>query len=696
MLTANGEVKVLDFGLARWLDQPAAAAAPAPVLHTVPEGEDDEFGWAFLDADATDSGRKTAILDHGVEHTQNLAQTAVGITLGTPLYMSPEQARGEHLTPASDMFSFGLLLQTLFTGHEPYPMDILGSEIMRRAARGDTLPMTGDHSITALVNRLKQLAPTDRITAHETVTRLQYIADAPRRIWRRAIAAAVILIVVAAAWKYTIDLRRERAAAIAAQHEAEHRRAQADDLIGFMLGDLRTKLEPLTRLDLLDGAATHALTYLSDLDPRSMNTAELVRAAKALNQLGEVRIGQGSLAAAATAFNKALAFASAAVQRDPHDVDAQLMLGTTHFWMGEVRRRNGEYAHALPEIEIYRRTAESLSRAHPADAHLRREWGLGEMDVGAVLEAKGDLRGALTHYETAIGIQQTNADRQPNNTEMQSELARLNNHIGFIRQKLGQLDEARRRFENEVSIYDHILAEQPSQNVWRQRLANAHSFLAGVLEDLGSEAAAMEQRRIELSLDEELGRIDPTNADWRRNLAIANIKMAFLLRDRDRAAAIAAADRAESEMKAVLEKDPTRSDWVRDLAGVDWSAARIHLAAGDIATARKLAEKSLEVYRRSATSASGNIRLADVLITTGDIAVASRDSAGAHRAWNEAAAIVQPIAAHSSDPPVMLAWMRVLTRLGRDADAQPLADRLAAMHYGNPEIMSLTRKRIGS
>ena len=36
--------------------------------------------------------------------------------MGTPLYMSPEQARGETLTPASDMYAFGLLLQTLFTG----------------------------------------------------------------------------------------------------------------------------------------------------------------------------------------------------------------------------------------------------------------------------------------------------------------------------------------------------------------------------------------------------------------------------------------------------------------------------------------------------------------------------------------------------------------------------------------------------
>ena len=46
--------------------------------------------------------------------------TIVGVITGTVGYMSPEQASGDATTSASDMYSFGLLLQELFTGRPPY------------------------------------------------------------------------------------------------------------------------------------------------------------------------------------------------------------------------------------------------------------------------------------------------------------------------------------------------------------------------------------------------------------------------------------------------------------------------------------------------------------------------------------------------------------------------------------------------
>ncbi len=86
MVTASGDVKVLDFGLAR-----------------------EE---AVVESD---------MIDHGVGSTsaaQELkpALTRRGDVLGTPWYMSPEQARGEGGNAASDMYSFGLLIQELSTG----------------------------------------------------------------------------------------------------------------------------------------------------------------------------------------------------------------------------------------------------------------------------------------------------------------------------------------------------------------------------------------------------------------------------------------------------------------------------------------------------------------------------------------------------------------------------------------------------
>src|SRR5947207_292566 len=49
---------------------------------------------------------------------QNLTQS--GVTLGTPLYMSPEQVQGQPLDPRTDIYSFGVTCYHLFAGHPPF------------------------------------------------------------------------------------------------------------------------------------------------------------------------------------------------------------------------------------------------------------------------------------------------------------------------------------------------------------------------------------------------------------------------------------------------------------------------------------------------------------------------------------------------------------------------------------------------
>ncbi len=60
--------------------------------------------------------------------------TRHGMVLGTARYMSPEQARGEAISPASDMYSFGLLLHELFSEKPPYEEDLDPRVLLVRAA----------------------------------------------------------------------------------------------------------------------------------------------------------------------------------------------------------------------------------------------------------------------------------------------------------------------------------------------------------------------------------------------------------------------------------------------------------------------------------------------------------------------------------------------------------------------------------
>jgi serine/threonine-protein kinase len=83
----------------------------------------------FLCRDAYDDDL-IKVLDFGIakvagtEDGSGLAETtrltAPGGILGTPPYMSPEQCRGESLTPASDFYSLGIVLYELVTGRVPF------------------------------------------------------------------------------------------------------------------------------------------------------------------------------------------------------------------------------------------------------------------------------------------------------------------------------------------------------------------------------------------------------------------------------------------------------------------------------------------------------------------------------------------------------------------------------------------------
>jgi serine/threonine protein kinase len=78
-LTPNGQAKIIDFGLAK----------------------------SSRDSDSSDS-----------EHADDL--TKIGVLVGTTVYMSPEQARGEELDPRTDLFSLGVVLYEMATGKKPF------------------------------------------------------------------------------------------------------------------------------------------------------------------------------------------------------------------------------------------------------------------------------------------------------------------------------------------------------------------------------------------------------------------------------------------------------------------------------------------------------------------------------------------------------------------------------------------------
>lgn len=185
LVTRDGTVKVLDFGLAR--------------------EEQIEEGHSVFPSASEDEARVEIAVDAMV--------TRFSTVVGTPRYMSPEQARGGLVSVASDMYSLGLVLQELFSGRSPIPGNIDLKEVIRRSAWGETEPVSGlDSDITSLITRLKSLWPAERPSAEQVAKHLEDIQDRPRRRRRRVVAGAFAALLIVATAVSSIGFARARQA----------------------------------------------------------------------------------------------------------------------------------------------------------------------------------------------------------------------------------------------------------------------------------------------------------------------------------------------------------------------------------------------------------------------------------------------------------------------------------------------------
>ncbi len=107
------------------------------------------------------------ILDFGLAKTIHTDSVdAQGNVEGTLLYLSPEQLSGEPLTPASDLFSFGIILYELFTGHRPFEGEFSASIMYSILHEDPSSPCELNRDLPAwigfLIQKLLAKSPSDR------------------------------------------------------------------------------------------------------------------------------------------------------------------------------------------------------------------------------------------------------------------------------------------------------------------------------------------------------------------------------------------------------------------------------------------------------------------------------------------------------------------------------------------------------
>ncbi len=181
MVTAEGRVKILDFGLARTEHSaPIAPAAPCSEQVSADEAE-----------------------------TIDDAVTRVGALVGTPRYMSPEQAAGAEVDSRTDVFSAGLVLYELATGEAAFTGESI-PETLHRIKVQEHRPVRErnpsiDRRLGAVIDRSLSKSVDDRFrSGAELALALRKARKPPedKRLWWTAAVVAMAL-VAAVTWFFT-------------------------------------------------------------------------------------------------------------------------------------------------------------------------------------------------------------------------------------------------------------------------------------------------------------------------------------------------------------------------------------------------------------------------------------------------------------------------------------------------------------
>ena len=687
MVTGSGQVKVLDFGLSAIATSPASARAPAtPTVETAS---------AALDETRLPSGGPDPAIDVSEYRSE------MGSVKGTAAYMSPEQARGELVTPASDMYSFGLVVQELFTGQRPYGDSKDYHELLEKARRGESRDPVGlPAHLATLVRRLKSLPPTQRPTAVEALDRLEWIANAPKRFQRNALIAAALVAAILGAAKYTIDLARERNAAVAARVEADQRRGQAEGLIGFMVGDLRDKLTAVGRLEIMDDVGKQALAYFASVPADTLTDAELYRRSQALHQLGQVRQARGDLPGALKAYEDSLAQATAVVARRPDNSEWQLGLGTSHFYAGDLKMRRGDLPGALAHFEAYKAIAERLVAREPANFTFRLELSYGHSNVAAIYSRQGNLIGARDELLQVVDLQAELAQQKPGDVALQTSRANTHNRLGIIQDALGDLTGAAQSFKSELDLYGQLLAADARNARLRRRREVSHIFSGVIMRALGRLDEATAHFAAALAETEELVRLDPTNADWRRDLAVAEAHLGRLELAQGRTARALSRLRAAADTFTSLARDSKTSGPPRDLAMAQVAVAQALASDGDRTGAQRLivtatgALQSIVGRGRPESEAVRDLAIAEN--ARGEILDEANAKDAAREAWTHSRALLEPLALGSRDRTIIDPLVTALLRLGKIDAAKPYYATLASIGYREPRLTALWRQYINT
>jgi len=552
LVADDGHPRILDFGLARHVPEPGAAA-----------------------------------------------MTTAGEVAGTLPYMSPEQARGlpDAVDVRSDVYALGVMLYEMLTGRFPYPVsgDVL--QVLRhiveseptRVWRRPTPAATGappriDLDLETIL--LKALAK-ERERRYQSAGELardveHYLAGEPiearrdsgvyvlRKLLQRyrfaALAAlAFVTVITGAALALGVMYTRQAALRAAAEHHAavartaeataERRFAQVRELANY---------------------------FVLQFDPLLAHVPGAAPARRALVE-------------------KSLTYLDALAREARDDVDLQLEVAAAYMTIGDVQGdvATASLGDARAALESYGKADQLLADLAvrlPGEHRVFTTTLLNLLKIGDARQALGDLPGAQSVYETVIQRGDERLAELPDDRLVRGNVANAHQRLGSTLLSRGEVDAAQAHFDKYAQLVEINTPPDPN-DVWRLRSVGVNwTKIAGVHYAQGRLSEALECYQKFLETSQRVQAAHPSDVVARRDLGIAHQWIGIIQADlKQPEPAQAAFEASNAVFDALLRDDPTDSVAQTQLA-TNWSKlGEIHLAAGHTDEAQRSFARSAEL-----------------------------------------------------------------------------------------------------
>ncbi|MBO9741115.1 winged helix-turn-helix domain-containing protein [Xanthomonas axonopodis pv. begoniae] len=499
-------------------------------------------------------------------------------------------------------------------------------------------------------------------------------------------AAAAALLVVLASASLLLGWRARQA-----QQVAEQRRDQAQQLVGYMLGDLAEQLRTVGNLKLLDSVGSRALRYLEDLPSAQMHTGDLINHARALRTTGEVLMNQGKVKEAHAAFTRAAATAEQARRRAPDALEAHAETGQAAYWLGYLAYQAKQLPLARTYWLQYLAACEHLVRAAPQDPRWQLELSYALNNLGTLSRGEGHTTAAIEFFARSIALKRQVLARTPDNAAVRYELVDSLSWLSLAQENQGLLAPAEQGYREQIAVLRVLVQNDPDANAWRRRMATSLLRTSNLALARGHLAQAQADAQASVDILQPLVALQPDNRTWQRDLAHAYAQAGWVAALDGRAdVATRQLTQAQQTLAGVLQRQPLPEwEWLDAIIALRLNRVQGLHGSKQTSSLAAIVARLDALHRSRPADLLGVSALAHALVWYGEQLDASGDHVGARAAWQRTVAVLGADIGNSRDKTLLDPWIRAQIHLGRRAAVTQQLGWLYQAGYRHPGFVSL-------